>query len=728
VLAIDRADDSVDTSFRPDITGVEGDGVWAVHDAGDYLWVGGGISAVAPVSANGLFRFPASADQPVDVSAPMAPTGLQAPMVADDEVQLQWGGSIDDSGALYYRIRRDGVLVGTAATPTFVDVTAVPASTVTYAVEAVDAAQNVSGTAQLVVATLPPLTDLAAFRLGHTWNYLDSALPGAGWELDGFDDAAWEIGAGQFGRNDGDEATVIDHPPAPSVAVYFRTEFDVPVGMTAVIATLDYLRDDGVIVRVNGVEVLRDNMPAGPVDEITRALAWESANESTVFSVPIDASPFVNDTQAPTQPTGLQITGVTQTSASFDWVASTDDQGVAGYEILRDGAVVGFSPTTSHTDIGLAASTIYSYGVRAVDAAGNQSPLPVAVSATTDDLVPDVLPPSRLAAPIITDTSVALTWGPSTDGVGVTGYHVWRDGVLVASVASESLVDTALASSTTFTYAVVAHDAAGNLSPPSADLVIVTLDPVPVVTEVIAFGSTWAYDDNGVYPGNDWALGTFNGPGSSDLPFDLRADLTVGVGGAADVTPPSQPTGVVATNVTSDSLQLSWVVSTDDTAIAGYDVFRDGSLVATVGATGFNDSGLTADTAYDYEAEAFDAAGNRSARSVVLTVTTAAAPPVESDLLAMGSVWSYPDTGLYPGGSWVDPLYDAAAWVQGPAVLAANEPGATAWSISPRCGGAAGQCRARSRRWHHGGIHLPVGCYGNARPNVCAPAGRAGRR
>lgn len=831
VYAIDRADDSVDTTFAPDITGVAGYGVWAVHDAGDHLWVGGGIDTAAPVAGTGILRFPSSADQPIDVGAPTTPAALAAPVVGDDEVQLDWDASIDDSGAVYYRIRRDGVLVGTSVGLTFVDVTAVPATTVTYTVEAVDAAQNVSAGAQLAVVTLPPLADLVAFDLGGTWRYLDDAVPAVGWNLAGFDDAAWELGVGQFGRGDGDEATLLDHPVAPSVTVFFRAEFDIPVGSTAVIATLDYVRDDGVIVRVNGVEVLRDNLPSGAVDETTRAVVWESGNESNVFSVPIDATPFVegtnaitvelhnassggdlsfdaglriglvDDTRAPTAPGGLQVTGVTQSDVSLSWAASTDDQGVAGYDVLRDGAVVGFSPTTSHVDSGLSASVDYSYEVRALDAAGNQSPLSSPVVATTSDFVPDLTPPSiptALAAPIVTESSVALTWTPSTDDVGVTGYELWRDGTLIASVASASHVDSGLSSSTAYAYSVVAFDAAGNRSALTAALEIITADAAPRPAEVIAFGSSWAYDDGGVYPGAGWALPGFddlswprgvgdlgtgngddttvvtnqptvwlraifdvddpaavlafdidlmaddgavvfvngvevlrdnvgagpvdgstaaagyrwgaaedlarpfslptgvlaggqnvlavalvNGPGSSDLSFDLRAVLTVGHGGAADVAAPSQPTVVLATNVTPSSLQLSWTASIDDTAVAGYHVYRDGTPVATVTGSTFNDSDLVAGTDYAYEVEAFDAAGNRSVRSTVLVVTTSAMPPVESDLLAMGSVWRYLDGGAYPGVSWVDVSFDDALWSSGPAVLAAGEPGATGMVNQP---------------------------------------------
>ncbi|MFD4762197.1 glycoside hydrolase family 6 protein [Streptomyces sp. NPDC058439] len=90
------------------------------------------------------------------------------------------------------------------------------------------------------------------------------------------------------------------------------------------------------------------------------------------------------DTQAPTVPTGLKVTGKTSGSVSLSWTASTDDTGVSAYDVYRAGTKVGSSASTSYTDTGLTASTTYSYTVRARDAAGNVSAASAAVSATTD--------------------------------------------------------------------------------------------------------------------------------------------------------------------------------------------------------------------------------------------------------------------------------------------------------------------------------------------------------
>ena len=79
------------------------------------------------------------------------------------------------------------------------------------------------------------------------------------------------------------------------------------------------------------------------------------------------------DTQAPTTPAGLTAGTTTATSAALMWSAATDNVGVAGYDILRDGTAVATSTTPSYTDNGLTPDTSYSYAVRARDAAGNLS-------------------------------------------------------------------------------------------------------------------------------------------------------------------------------------------------------------------------------------------------------------------------------------------------------------------------------------------------------------------
>jgi len=100
---------------------------------------------------------------------------------------------------------------------------------------------------------------------------------------------------------------------------------------------------------------------------------------------------------------------------------------------------------------------------------------------------------------------------------------------------------------------------------------------------------------------------------------------------ARDTTPPSVPTGLIASAVSCSAIQVSWNASTDTggSGLAGYDVYRDGNFYSQVFAPlrSIADTGLSPATIYTYGVAAFDGAGNRSARSATGGVTT---PPCVS--------------------------------------------------------------------------------------------------
>ncbi|MFN4161898.1 MAG: glycosyl hydrolase family 18 protein [Stenotrophomonas sp.] len=94
-----------------------------------------------------------------------------------------------------------------------------------------------------------------------------------------------------------------------------------------------------------------------------------------------------------------------------------------------------------------------------------------------------------------------------------------------------------------------------------------------------------------------------------------------------DTTPPSVPGGLASPSKTATTVNLAWSAATDNSGgsgVAGYDVYRNGSLVGSPSATQYTDGGLTASTAYTYTVRARDNAGNASAQSGSISVTTAA--------------------------------------------------------------------------------------------------------
>lgn len=191
---------------------------------------------------------------------------------------------------------------------------------------------------------------------------------------------------------------------------------------------------------------------------------------------------------------------------------------------------------------------------------------------TTPDTTPPSVPTNLAATPIST-TQINLAWTASTDDIAVSGYNVVRDGTPIATTTSPSFSNTGLTANTTYTYAVRAFDAAGNYSALSVGVPATTPPPPP-----------------------------------------------------PDTTPPSTPTNLSATPVSSTQINLAWTASTDNVAVTGYNVFRDGAPIATTTSPSFSNTGLTANTSYTYAVRAFDAAGNYSALTAGVSTTTLAAP------------------------------------------------------------------------------------------------------
>ena len=170
---------------------------------------------------------------------------------------------------------------------------------------------------------------------------------------------------------------------------------------------------------------------------------------------------------------------------------------MAGYQIERctgagcsNFALQTTVTTTSYNNTGLAASTSYSYRVRATDAAGNLSGYTNIGTATTlatpDTTAPSA--PTNLAAGGITTNAINLSWTASTDNVGVTGYLIERcqgsscsNFAQIGTPAVTTYSDTGLAASTAYRYRVRATDAANNLSGYSS-IVTATTPAVPDTT------------------------------------------------------------------------------------------------------------------------------------------------------------------------------------------------------------------------------------------------------
>ncbi len=214
------------------------------------------------------------------------------------------------------------------------------------------------------------------------------------------------------------------------------------------------------------------------------ATATQNGSAWVMHMVAFRADPGAPDITAPSVPSGLTATAASSSQINLAWTASTDDFGVTGYKIFRDGTQVGTSATPSFPDTGLTPSTTYSYTVSAYDAAGNTSNQSTAASATTN-APPDTTPPSiptGLAASAVSPTQINLSWNPSSDNVSVAGYKVFRNGTQVGTPGTTLYQDTGLAGATTYNYTVAAVDGAGNTSAQSLGASATTLTAPPDTT------------------------------------------------------------------------------------------------------------------------------------------------------------------------------------------------------------------------------------------------------
>jgi hypothetical protein len=198
----------------------------------------------------------------------------------------------------------------------------------------------------------------------------------------------------------------------------------------------------------------------------------------------VEVLPAVNDTQPPSAPTGLTAGTVTSSKVPLSWTASTDDQGVAGYRVFREGTQVGEVAGTSFTDTTVAASTSYTYTVKAFDGAGNVSEASAPLTVTTPAAA-DTTPPSvtlTAPAPGATVTGMTTLTATASDASGIAGVQFLLDGSPLGAEDTSAPYELAWNSNGVgngqHTLAARARDGAGN-----------TATSTPAVTVTVANGS-----------------------------------------------------------------------------------------------------------------------------------------------------------------------------------------------------------------------------------------------
>ena len=361
-------------------------GVEALDAAGNESGRGTATIQSAPCPA------PAPAPTTADTNSPSTPGLLEVTNVTATSVSLGWAASTDDVGVTAYGLYENGARVYsvTGLTSSLTGLTC--GTTYTVGVDAADAAGNRSSRSELATSTAPcPDTQapMAPANL-HATSVTQTSVA-----------LAWNSSTDNVG--------VVGY------GIYWSGLKIGDVTDTSFVLT-DLTCGTSTTVEVDAVD--------GSGNRSSRASLFASTS----------ACP---DTQAPSTPTGLQATSITQTSLTLSWNAATDNVGVTGYDVIRNGTKVATATGNSQSLTGLTCGATYTLGVEALDAAGNRSTrgtLTSSTSACPDTQAPTT--PSGLQSSSVGATSLTLSWSPSSDNVGVTGYDVFHGGTRIATASA----------------------------------------------------------------------------------------------------------------------------------------------------------------------------------------------------------------------------------------------------------------------------------------------------
>lgn len=335
------------------------------------------------------------------------------------------------------------------------------------------------------------------------------------------------------------------------------------------------------------VEVSWDKTSA-PINELT----YETSGNSMVAKIPTEYSMVIADTTPPANftfsirahkyndtysapttlfidrtppstPTLLTFSELQPTSLKLAWGASTDDIKMKEYYVYKDDVYLEAITGTSYSVLQLKPGENHTFSVRARDAAENLSaPVSVFVDRESPKPVKD------LTYSNVTDSSLLLSWSPSTDNVAVTGYAITRDDNQTFDSKVTNFNDTTLQPATTYRYTVTAYDANANMSTPAPLLI--------------------------------------------------------------DREPPSAPLNPQYSNDTGTTLKLKWDASSDDIGVTGYNIYTDKTpeAIATSATPEVIVEKLRPVTTYTFYIEAIDAAGNKSPRTPIQVDRVPPATPV----------------------------------------------------------------------------------------------------
>ena len=566
---------------------------------------------------------------PDDITPPSVPVRLVASAITDKGFSLRWEAATDNVGVGSYEVYLNGNLLATTVTNSILVKELLASTTYSVAVKAKDRSGNVSG--------LSSFLNVTTFPTGSEVTYeAEEALLGGAANIEynhlGYTGTGFVAGFGTGGTFATFTVNVTD---AGLYDVFVR-----------------YAQDAGpfqtLSLYVNGTKVRQVSLPntGGWPSYGTKSESVTlngGANTITFKNDPGDqgglnldnislVSTPGSDAQAPTQPKGLQASAQTTTGFTLSWTASTDNIGVTAYEIFQNGASLGTTASTAYQVTGLAEGTSYLMTVKAVDARGNQSDASTELPVTTATIFE-----AELAELYIT------RYANNHPGYTGTGFvDTYGPGAAVTYTVNVNKADT---------YPVTVRYGNGG-GDQSLSLYVNGVKLRQVIFPPSGAWNKWttATESMLLQAGENKIMYRRDAGDGGDINMDHISLVTRS---DRDTQAPTVPTALKATKTTGKGFTLLWTASTDDVAVAGYEIFKNGTPLGTsIGAT-FDATGLAGATTYQITVKAVDGAGNASAASEALAVTTATTFEAEDATLAGGPKPAFNHAG-YTGSGFVD--------------------------------------------------------------------------
>ncbi|WP_394748247.1 fibronectin type III domain-containing protein [Spongiimicrobium salis] len=391
-----------------------------------------------------------------DTTPPATPS-LSLVNTGQNEVSLSWNPVSDNVGVHHYILftnGANGASLGNVTSHTLGNLNS--GTTYSFVLIAEDLAGNQSTVSnQIDVTTAPANTNSSTYDLIDSKNnsVIGQIMSGNTYNLDII----------------GDSLNIKAHPVAGAQSVRFSSVQDNNHSRTESAEPYAYFGDFA--------DQYYHWHPPALNTPITITIAHFSGTGATGSLLAEDEITMVFIDEADTTPPSVPVLSpgnFTETSVILLWEPTDDNRGTTAYKLFQDGALIATSLTPGYLVNGLQSDTEYSFTLKALDAAGNESAASVPLVARTL-AVPDTtapLPPTLLTIPSVTENSVSLNWSGASDNVGVTSYRLFINGGNALSLGNvTSYTASGLSSGTEYRFRVAAVDAAGNQSALSAEVV-----------------------------------------------------------------------------------------------------------------------------------------------------------------------------------------------------------------------------------------------------------------